>query len=68
MPKLGGLDVLAAVRRCCPTTHVVIVSGTADRAFLETTIALGAAGFLTKPIVDLADLERLVRSLLPEES
>ena len=55
LPGVGGLDVVAAIRRSQPGCRIIAVTGfsapTVERAFL----AAGADRFLTKP-VERADL------------
>jgi len=59
MPRLSGLEALAAIRRADPEARVVITSGYATSAAVEQLLADGAAAFVPKP----ATLAALVRAL-----
>lgn len=48
MPGLGGLGVLAALRRQSPETPVVILSASEDPADVRAAMAGGASGFIPK--------------------
>lgn len=50
MPVLGGLDALPLIRELSPQTAVVMVTGCADRAFVERAAQLGARGYVLKPL------------------
>ena len=50
MPVLGGLDALPLIREVSPQTAVVMVTGCADRAFVERAAQLGARGYVLKPL------------------
>ena len=65
MPELGGLDVLAAVRRRHRRTAVIAMSGGADRVATEPlarAAAMGAARTFTKPF-DLTEFLGAVNEL-----
>jgi two-component system nitrate/nitrite response regulator NarL len=48
LPKLDGLEVVAAIQRESLSTRVVMLSADSSRAFVYNALKLGAAGFLTK--------------------
>ena len=50
MPRMSGLDLLAALRARVITVPVIMISGTADKVLLAETVQNGAAAFLTKPV------------------
>lgn len=50
MPVIGGLEALPLIRQHCPETAVVMVTGCADRAFVEAAAQLGARGYILKPL------------------
>jgi CheY-like chemotaxis protein len=66
MPRMSGLELLEVLKSHAGAAPVIMISGTADKVLLAETTELGAAAYLTKPITDLALLETVARSLLPE--
>ena len=67
MPRMSGLELLEVLKKNhAGAAPVIMISGTADKVLLAETTELGAAAYLTKPIADLAALETVARSLLPE--
>lgn len=48
LPKLGGLDALAAIRAAFPGTPLVVLSGEDDPRVIRATIEHGAMGFVPK--------------------
>lgn len=48
LPKLGGLDALAAIRAAFPGTPIVVLSGEDDPRMIRATIEHGAMGFVPK--------------------
>ena len=63
MPVMGGLEALPLIRQVSPQTVVVMVTGQASRAFVEKAAALGARGYILKPVRP-AYIENFVRKLL----
>ncbi len=53
MPEMNGLEVLAAAREEVPETPLIMVSGAGSVSHVVEALRLGAADFVTKPIVDL---------------
>jgi two-component system, cell cycle response regulator len=51
MPQLGGLELLASVKRLAPTVEVIILTGThaQDMSCAVKALRLGAHDYLTKP-------------------
>ena len=64
MPGMSGVEVMKTIKAdpALAAIPVVVLSG--DRRARETALALGAAGFLPKPI-ELADLLREVHRFVP---
>jgi CheY-like chemotaxis protein len=59
MPRLGGLDALAELRREAPAAHIIVLTGSANRPLAEACRSRGADGFLLKPF-DPHELLRLL--------
>jgi CheY-like chemotaxis protein len=64
MPVMGGLEALEQARDIAPETAVVMVTGCADRNFVSRAVALGARGYILKPLRP-AYVENFVRRLFP---
>lgn len=62
MPVMAGLEALPLVRELSPETMVVMVTGCADRAFVTQAAALGAKGYILKPLRP-AYIESFVKKL-----
>ncbi|MEN9784986.1 MAG: hypothetical protein RLZZ299_250 [Pseudomonadota bacterium] len=65
MPRLGGFEVLRALKENPRTRDipVVVFTSSAHESDRERSLALGAAAFVTKP-VETAAFERSVRQLV----
>ena len=63
MPVLSGFDVLKWIREHGVTVEVLVLSGSDLDTDRETALALGAAGYLVKPI----SAQELSRRLMLEE-
>jgi len=50
MPVMSGLEALPLIRQASPQTAVVMVTASATREFVEKAAALGAKGYIVKPI------------------
>lgn len=48
MPKLNGLDATRQIRQVLPATKVLICSVHSDEAYVESALAAGAAGYISK--------------------
>jgi DNA-binding NarL/FixJ family response regulator len=48
MPDMNGLEATAAIKRDCPETAVVILTGDTSRSFIRSAIEAGAVGYLMK--------------------
>ena len=48
MPDLGGLEVLAEIKRSSPDTRVAILSQYTDRGYVIRALQLGARGYVPK--------------------
>jgi CheY-like chemotaxis protein len=63
MPVMSGFDALPLIREASPRTAVVMVTGSASREFVAKAGALGAKGYIVKPIRP-AYLEAFMTKLL----
>lgn len=58
MPRMSGLDVLAAMARLKTKPAVVMVSADADGTTVRRAVSLGCAGYLAKPFLPKDLVER----------
>jgi CheY-like chemotaxis protein len=65
MPVMSGFEALPLIRQASPSTAVVMVTGCATREFVERATALGAKGYIVKPIRP-AYLEACIKNLLKQ--
>ncbi|MDP3539495.1 MAG: response regulator [Azonexus sp.] len=63
MPIMSGLEALPLISEVSPRTSVVMVTGSATREFVTKAAALGAKGYIVKPIRP-AYIEAFVKELL----
>lgn len=63
MPGMSGFDALPLIRQASPQTSVVMVTGAATRELVEKAAALGARGYIVKPIRP-AYIEAFINKLL----
>ena len=59
MPDIGGLEILAEIKRMNPDVAVVMMTATLDTAVAERARAAGALSFLKKPFYP-ADIDALL--------
>lgn len=63
MPQMDGLELIAHVRKQCPTLQIAIVSGYEDFSYAQTAMKYGIHTYLLKPVSEeelhayLAELE-----------
>ena len=50
MPEMDGHEILLKIKEKMPNLYVVMVSGNSDIENVKRAIALGANGFLVKPL------------------
>jgi DNA-binding response OmpR family regulator len=63
MPGASGFDLCSQVRKVCPDTIVIVVSGMTEEKYRKLAIERGAAGYLTKPL-DVLLLQSLIKARL----
>ncbi|MCA0991353.1 response regulator [Guptibacillus hwajinpoensis] len=62
MPKMNGLEMLAAIKEVEPDTEVVLLSGYDDFEYAKNGLNLGAKGYILK--LNLShDLERMIKKV-----
>lgn len=49
MPECDGIDATHAIRAALPATGILMLSGHAERAQIESALRAGAMGYLLKP-------------------
>ena len=59
LPRMGGIDVLKAIKADYPAIEVIVVSGHASIDMAVTAVKLGAFDFIEKPL----SIERLVTAV-----
>ena len=64
MPEMGGLEVLQRIRQDSIDTPIIIVSGQGVLADAIKALKLGAWDYVTKPILDMAEIEHAVNAAL----
>lgn len=62
MPLLGGLDLIARVRRTNPDMRILIISGYSEFEYAQQAIELGVDDYLLKPI-DLGKFREILRRI-----
>ena len=60
LPRLRGVETLAAIQGLAPATKVIMISGKADEREARQALAAGAFDYIGKPF-DLAYLDQAVR-------
>lgn len=63
MPRMNGLDVVAAIRRRRAAPPVVMVSARTDEETVTEALARGCSGYVAKPFKPRDLLVRLSRAL-----
>lgn len=63
MPEMGGLEALPLIRQISPETRVVMVTGSADKAFVTLAASHGASGYILKPLRPAHVIEYMKRLL-----
>jgi sigma-B regulation protein RsbU (phosphoserine phosphatase) len=64
LPGMDGLEVLSAITDESPETPVIVVSGVSQLDYAVQALKRGAWDYVTKPILDMAVLERAVRRVI----
>lgn len=63
MPVMGGMEALPLIREASPDTQVVMVTGAVDKKIVTEAAALGAVGYIIKPLRPVY-VEAFLRKLL----
>jgi DNA-binding NtrC family response regulator len=64
MPEMDGLELLRSMKELCPETPVIVISGTGVIPDAIKAVKLGAWDYITKPILNLVDLEIVAKRAL----
>ncbi len=64
MPGMDGISLVATLKNECPDTPVIVVSGTGVLADVIAAVRAGAWDYVTKPILEMAAMEMVVRNVL----
>lgn len=67
MPDVDGLEVLKQVADQSPDTPVIVVSGAGDMRDVVEAMRLGAADYITKPLIDMEVLVHSVTKSLEQQ-
>lgn len=67
MPRLGGLDLVRALREAAPETRVVVYTADADQALARDALEAGAAALVLKE-APLSDIVRALETVLAGRS
>ena len=63
LPERNGLELIPDVRAASPATRIIIVTMHVDRVLAETSINVGAMGFVPKD-AGLAELDRAIQTVM----
>ncbi len=66
MPRLNGLQTLRRLKQLCPALPVLMLSMHTSQAYINHSLASGAAGYLNKATVD-DDLPAAIRAAMRGE-
>lgn len=64
MPDMDGLAVIREIKALRPDIPVTVISGTGVVADAIQAVKLGAWDFITKPVIDLGEIDLVVRRAL----
>ena len=67
MPGMHGMDVLREIKKVCPDTQVIILTGHGTDKVEEEATKLGGFGFLKKP-TDIETLEDKIKAAFKEKT
>jgi DNA-binding response OmpR family regulator len=63
MHPVGGIELLAEIKKRNPVTPVIMITGYPTDETRNECIRLGAGAYMTKPL-DLAELEAVINHLV----
>lgn len=66
MPRMSGLEVLAAMKQIADTPPVLMVTADSQTATVREALSLGCSGYVAKPFTPATLVER-VRRVLPQQ-
>lgn len=62
MPRMGGLEAAARIKKRCPKVKILILTMHRDKAFLERAMEIGADGYILKEEMDV-DLHSAIEDI-----
>lgn len=62
MPKMNGIEFLKRVKRECPMTHCIMITGYVTMQNVLTCMRYGADTCIFKPLEDMTELEEAVKN------
>ncbi|WP_269516034.1 response regulator transcription factor [Brevundimonas subvibrioides] len=66
MPRMSGLEVLAAMKKIADAPPVLMVTADSQTATVREALSLGCSGYVAKPFTPATLVER-VRRVLPQQ-
>jgi DNA-binding NtrC family response regulator len=67
LPKMSGLELLNAVKKTCPQTEVILITGYGSIDTAVDAMKKGAFDYVTKPIVD-DEIKILIEKIIEKKS
>lgn len=67
MPRIGGAEAAAALKRACPGTKIIALSAFEERSQVERMLAAGASGYVGK-VSAVVELVRAIRCVARGEA
>ncbi len=62
MPRMGGLEAAARIKKHCPTMKILILTMHRDKEFLERAMDIGVDGYILKEEMDI-DLHQAIEDI-----
>jgi len=61
MPEIDCIDLLEIIRKTCPKTKVIMMTGFAVEEKISQALKMGAVGVMRKPFEHIEDIKRAVK-------
>jgi DNA-binding NarL/FixJ family response regulator len=62
MPRMGGLEAAARIKKHCPAMKILILTMHRDKEFLKKAMDIGVDGYILKEEMDL-DLHQAIEDI-----